>query len=992
MMKNYLLLIVSILIFNHALSQENPGDDPGGGYVPPVYNVTLEGPSVINLPGPSSATIQYQVIWSTPNVSPVNAPAGGNHFWNTSGSLITQSSDAQTISVVFTGPGTADICFTYYTASNYYLACKSVTVNPFIPTPPEVPVPIFSFRYDCGVTVISRNATSPSQGINWVWQTAPLGTSNELGFGNQISRSNNQNLYLRAFDTATGLWSLTSAPVPAFTIVNSTPVPSTPYHKDLIFTESASVELSASSVPGATQYRWYTSATNPTPIHSSASTPFQTTVYNTTDFFVEAITGNCPSISRLKVTATKWPHPLLNVTNNGNIVYNQPVTLSVQNPIYDSYQWIRANGESISGANGPSFVTNEAGSYRVKVTKGNSGTHTSLQSIQLNVLLPPAVPVTSFSISNACGSTTILRNSTFTSDVIRWYWQTEPLGTSQALGFSAQIVRNTNSSLYLRAYDMGTGLWSTTSLTVPTFTIIYNPPTPSTSHNKDVIFSQSALVELSVDPVQGADQYRWYTAASGTSPIFSSSGVSYQTTVYNTTDFFVEAVNAGCPSPARLKVTVTQWPTPNVSATANGIIAYNQPVMLSVQNPVYDSYQWIKSTGEPINGANSTNFSTSEPGSYTVLVTKGNSPVYQSPQNIELKDGFSWQNVNYIKETEIIAPGIYTLTFANTTQQNARETISYYDGFGRVVQNIGIRQSRQGKDLIQPVYYNQHGLEELKVLPFTANSETGFYRSDISNASVITNPNSPLLNFYNNPSSSVAVDSKPFSNVVFESTYLQRPLKQGAPGLAWQPNGDHTYNATDHTVKYSYEFNQANEVLQWTFTYPTEEYTGSALNAFGKVEAGTATAPIFYPANQLYRNKTKDEQGNQVIEYVDKEGRTVLKRVQVVTGNPSTTDTNRDTNWASTYYIYDDFGNLVCVIPPEPSKRLTTQYFPAGSTETTKNNFLKRWAFRYRYDGRQRMIMKQVPGAEPVFMVYDDRMEISVIQLEDHGHLQSMMH
>jgi RHS repeat-associated protein len=344
-------------------------------------------------------------------------------------------------------------------------------------------------------------------------------------------------------------------------------------------------------------------------------------------------------------------------------------------------------------------------------------------------------------------------------------------------------------------------------------------------------------------------------------------------------------------------------------------------------------------------------------------------------------------NRNYIRLVIPLEEGVTSVPngegqfdFLNST------TYNYIDGLGRTVQMVDKQKSPSGKDIVQLIEYDAFARETKKYLPYVSEESTGQYKSN-GLKSLYNNDPDPLERYWTGKqyefyqtAEKTAHDLAPYSESIFEPSPLNRIIKQSSPGLAWQSDADHTYNSTDHTIKFGYESNQTNEVLLWTFTYPTEEYTTTALNAFGRVEAGTAAAPVFYSANELYKNKTKDEQGNQVIEYVDKEGRTVLKRVQVVTGNPSTTDTNRDTNWASTYYIYDDFGNLVCVIPPEPSKLLTTQYFQAGSTETTKNNFLKRWAFRYRYDGRKRMIMKQVPGVEPVYMVYDDRDRLVMTQ------------
>lgn len=140
------------------------------------------------------------------------------------------------------------------------------------------------------------------------------------------------------------------------------------------------------------------------------------------------------------------------------------------------------------------------------------------------------------------------------------------------------------------------------------------------------------------------------------------------------------------------------------------------------------------------------------------------------------------------------------------------------------------------------------------------------------------------------------------------------------------------------------------------------------------VNAGTTASPVNYPTKTIYRNRTKDEDGNEVIEYVNTDGRVLLKRVQAV-ASPSAID---DTKYASTYYIYDDFGNLVCVLPPEASKRLVAEYLNA--TAVNKEAFLKRWAFRYKYDERGRMIRKQVPGAGQVIMIYDDLDRLTLVQ------------
>ena len=115
-----------------------------------------------------------------------------------------------------------------------------------------------------------------------------------------------------------------------------------------------------------------------------------------------------------------------------------------------------------------------------------------------------------------------------------------------------------------------------------------------------------------------------------------------------------------------------------------------------------------------------------------------------------------------------------------------------------------------------------------------------------------------------------------------------------------------------------------------------------------------------YGAGQLYKNLSTDEQGSKVIEYKDKEGQVVLKKVQLATSAG-----NGHVGWLCTYYVYDDLNNLRFVIPP-----LAVEKIMASWNASTVAAGL---CFSYQYDHRRRMIEKRVPGAGPVQMVYDTR-------------------
>ncbi len=124
-----------------------------------------------------------------------------------------------------------------------------------------------------------------------------------------------------------------------------------------------------------------------------------------------------------------------------------------------------------------------------------------------------------------------------------------------------------------------------------------------------------------------------------------------------------------------------------------------------------------------------------------------------------------------------------------------------------------------------------------------------------------------------------------------------------------------------------------------------------------------------FEAGRLRKNITKDEHNNVIQEYIDLEGRTILKRVQAhETGSPE--------EWADTYYIYDERGNLRYVLPPEAVKAIGSP----SDGQIISTIILVNWAFQYKYDGRNRMIEKKVPGADWVYMIYDNRDRLVLTQ------------
>jgi hypothetical protein len=87
------------------------------------------------------------------------------------------------------------------------------------------------------------------------------------------------------------------------------------------------------------------------------------------------------------------------------------------------------------------------------------------------------------------------------------------------------------------------------------------------------------------------------------------------------------------------------------------------------------------------------------------------------------------------------------------------------------------------------------------------------------------------------------------------------------------------------------------------------------------------TTTAMYAAGQLYENTSTDEAGNKVIEYKDKEGHIILKKVQAIIIPAA-----GHYGWLCTYYVYDDLSNLRFVMQPNATNWLATHSWAFETT------------------------------------------------------------
>jgi hypothetical protein len=246
-------------------------------------------------------------------------------------------------------------------------------------------------------------------------------------------------------------------------------------------------------------------------------------------------------------------------------------------------------------------------------------------------------------------------------------------------------------------------------------------------------------------------------------------------------------------------------------------------------------------------------------------------------------------SLNYVRIVAVQKGNIKTDDdFAAMQTQDNITTITYFDGLGRTAQSVIKQNSPDSRDVVQPVVYDEFGREKTRYLPYTSPETTGAFKQ---------NALSEQANFYLQ-GGTLPYDSNPYTTAVFELSSLNRPVKQGAPGTSWQPNPD-AANFNDNTIKKKYSTNGDQDVL--LFTYDASS---------GLATLNGNAALQHYAAGQLTANSTFDEHNNEVIEYTDKLGHVVCKKVQYAT-------VSNVKQYVSTYYIYDDLDNLVVVLPPE---------------------------------------------------------------------------
>ncbi len=291
--------------------------------------------------------------------------------------------------------------------------------------------------------------------------------------------------------------------------------------------------------------------------------------------------------------------------------------------------------------------------------------------------------------------------------------------------------------------------------------------------------------------------------------------------------------------------------------------------------------------------------------------------------------------VNYLRSWDALAPEQNADSLKNRALRDVRETTQYIDGLGRPLQTVVKKGSLvtggSAKDLVSSNIYNDFGLPEFSYLPFVADTVGG--NSILNDGTVKVNPFQQQAAFMQRQYGAQG-ETYFYGRTVYEASPLSRELKSLAPGNSWV--------GADRGVRQEYSFNDA---------------IGEPSVKVWRIDDTPGSLPYIdgiYGTGQLRRNAVYDEHDNLSFEYIDKQGKTVLKSMPV------------SGDWLITFYVYDDIGRLRAVIPPKAVPAIWSNW-------VMTQGVMDELCFRYEYDARGRMIVKKVPGAGEVRMVYDAR-------------------
>lgn len=653
-----------------------------------------------------------------------------------------------------------------------------------------------------------------------------------------------------------------------------------------------------------------------------------------------------------------------------------------------SYQWYK-NGSLVSGATSNPFITDVVQGTKVHcvVTSDywcvTSPVTSDTYTVNLTPSVTPTVGIQIPKITFCTGETiTFAATGSYITASSTYSWKLNGSQFSTASSTSLPVSTDTNAPNTFSPGDVVTvtvtGLSGTclnsnsatgTTSGIP-FTI-YPLPNATTNPAGNVVVCSTCSQNITASSGTGYS-YQWKF---NNSPVAAPAGTANPYTASNAGTYVVEITANGCKktSPA-INLSKNSKPVANAGPDKTLTLPTNSVILNgsgSDADGTITAYTWTKVSGPAatLSNANTASLSLSDlvAGIYVFRLTVRDNFPETGSDDVRVTVNYPANNYNWIKETTVRVSGQTTEAQVQALSAGQKNVAwQYFDGIGRPMQSVIMQGSPLQKDVVQPVVYDEYGRENKKYLPVVVNESNGYYKrnADIIDAATGSYKGIAAGFYAHGSDNKIADDSRPYAESFYEASPEKRILKDYGAGQAWYDQVNNVFKPIEYEqLVYVYGTSAGQErVIAWTINASGLPVRNTSING------GTG----YYPTGALFIKSTKDENGNQAREYTDKAGKLILKKVQATT---SASDLNSTTDWAQTYYIYDDFGNMRYVLQPELVKTLAQ----SATLNPTQAN-LDALAFQYKFDGLQRTIEKKSPGADPLYFVYDKRGRVVMTQ------------
>jgi RHS repeat-associated protein len=658
------------------------------------------------------------------------------------------------------------------------------------------------------------------------------------------------------------------------------------------------------------------------------------------------------------------PPPPCVASGFGGNVYEEPLGETRTYPISFSNCGGTSAGtftfQTSTGGPVPSWlsVSQNGNSIIVTSTPNNTPNHRTVV-----ILATTSMPAGNVTVGGQISQASCLKTWYLDADNDGYAVSTLSACTSPGSGYSLTVkplgdCNDSNATVYPGAMDICDGLDNNCNGSV-------DENTPGTATGADVPRCGPGTVTLTASGGSG-NTVRWYSAATGGTLLATST--SYTTpSLSSTTTYYAESYHSDtqCAAPSRkaIKAVVNAMPSWYADSDGDGfgnpsvsVQACSVPAGYVSNSSDYDDgtvhitniapqYFYADVDGDGFGDPANFVYYSVMPVGYVLDNTDG-CPTEAGPYN----------GCNYVPTVPSNENYIYTRSFQREMDSVSEiyrdsdviESITYFDGLGRPMQSIGIRASRDTMDIVTHVGYDAFGRQDKDWLPYKESSGSlGSYRGDRSLATkqyYQTHYAADFMGVVNAP------DIVAYSQKGFEASPLNRVLLQAAPGEAWKLG-------SGHEIGFGYLSNTNLEVVRFNVNVTTSVVMGVNVFDPALVQNGT------YGVGELYKTVVTDENGNTSEEFKDKQGRVVLKR------NYGDSDINMDGDSSDageanaahdTYYVYDDYGNLTYVIPPK-----------VDVSNGVSSTELSELCYQYKYDARNRLVEKKLPGKGWEYIVYD---------------------